>query len=809
MDTLVASLRQAVRSLWRHKGLSALAILCMGLGIGTCVTLFGAANPWLFRPLPYAAPDRLVGLRETIDQRGRQWTQSVLILPANYLDWRARARSFEDMAAFSRIECNLSRDGEPERVSAARITAGLFPFLGVSPVHGRVFSPEEDVPGSTTAVIGHELWERRFGKDPAVLGRTLMLDGTLHTIVGVMPPRFAFPEYAEVWTPLGLEPGANPERRRLDAMARLKPEISVAQAQEELTAIAAGLALERPDTNRGRGALVQPYLDGLSPPGVVVGLYLLIGAGLFVQLIAAANVANLLLVKAAGQRHEIAVRMALGAGRTRLLRQFLTETLILAGAGSALGILLGSVGARAVAGTSPMRMPFWVDVSLDARVVAFTVAVAAVSALLVSLVPALQAWRGTLVTDLKEGGRALSGAGRARLGRMLVVSEMAVALVLLIGAALMVQSFQRRAVADSGVDGRGVLTAELALAGDAYRQPEQRAAFLEELLRRLRARPEVEEAGTANSLPFPDPMRGGFWTAAFEIEGQLPREGEPAPRAVYFAATARHLPAVGIPLRQGRLFTPEEEAEGREVVVVSEVLAQRFGKEGDALGRQLRLKGGPWLRVVGVAGEVRDTGDMTLVETKPPGQIYVPYRREAPSVVSLAVRTRSDPAAFAESLRGVVRSLDPTLPLQSVFTLDQTRMRAAWVAQMWGQMLSQVAALALILAALGVYGVVSYSVSQRTHEIGIRMAVGAGRAQVLRLVLGDGLRLALQAAGLGLLAALGLTGALARLLYGVGALDPPTLLGCAGALLLAALLATTFPAWRGTRVDPIVALRSE
>jgi predicted permease len=807
MEMLVVSLRRARRSLWRHKGLSALAILCMGLGIGTCVTLFSAANPWLFRPLPYAAPDRLVGLRETVDQLGREWTQSVLLSPANYLDWRARARSFEDMATFARLEYNLSRDGEPERVPAAQITGGLFPFLGVSPVHGRVFAAEEDRPGSAVALIGHALWERRFGKDPAVLGRTITLDGTLHTIVGVMPPRFAFPEYAEVWTPLGLGPGASRDRHRLDALARLKPGISVAQAQADLSAVAAGLAQEHPDTNRGRGALVRPYLETQTPPGVVMGLYLLIGAGLFVQLIASLNVANLLLVKAAGQRHEIALRLALGAGRARVLHQFLLETLLLTAAGCALGVLLGSLGARAVVGSTPVRPPFWVDFSLDARVVAFTIAVAALSALLVGLVPALQARHANLLEDLKEGGRTMAAAGRARLGRVLVVSELAAALVLLIGAALMVQSFQQRSGADPGLDAHGVLTAELALSGDSYREPEQRAAFLEELLRRLRARPEVQEAGASNALPFPDPLKGGWWTRAFEIEGQP--EPERAPRAVYFAGTAGHLPAVGIPLRQGRLFTPEEEVEGRDVAVVSETLAQRFWKADDPLGKRLRLQGGPWLRVVGVAGEVRDAGDMTLIDAKPPGQIYVPYRRHAPPVVSLAVRTRSDPALFAENLRGVVRSLDPALPVQSVFTLDEVRLRSAWVARMWGQMLSQVAALALILAALGVYGVVSYSVSQRTHEIGIRMAVGADRGRVLRLVLGDGMRLGLRAVAVGTLGALLVTRSLARLLHGVSALDPLTFVACAAALLLAALVASYAPAWRGTRVDPMVALRAE
>jgi putative ABC transport system permease protein len=385
-----------------------------------------------------------------------------------------------------------------------------------------------------------------------------------------------------------------------------------------------------------------------------------------------------------------------------------------------------------------------------------------------------------------------------------------VALVLLIGAALMVQSFLRRYQQDTGLDGKGVITARLALAGEVYAEPAQRAAFLEELVRRLRARPEVEEAGVANGLPFPDPLQGQIWSRPYQIEGQ-PLEKENAPHASYFSATAGHVSALGIPLTQGRLFTPEEEAEGRPVVVVSEALARRAWGSSDPLGRRLRLdtEEGPWHRVVGVVRDVRSGGDMHLADSRSAEQVYVPYRSDAWKEVSLTVRTRSDPARFADSLRQTLRALDPTLPAHAVFTLDDVRLRSAWVSRMWGTMLAQVAALALVLAALGVYGVVSYSVSQRTHEIGIRMAVGAGRGHVLRLVLGDGLRLALLAVAAGLLGAFALTRALARLLYGVGALDPLTFAGCAAALLLAALVATGAPAWRGTRVDPMVALRSE
>ncbi len=808
MDHLVLTFRYAVRSLLRFKTLSILAILCMGLGIGTCVTLFSAINPWLFRPLPFPAGDRLVGLRETLPDGGGQWSGQTALSAPNYLDWQARARSFDGMGAFERTSYNLGLEGEPERVPAARITASLFPTLGMAPVVGRLFDAEEDRPGSAVALISTSLWQRRFGQDPAVVGRPLRLDGRQYTIAGVMPEHFAFPEYAEVWTPLGLEVGAGKrDEHRLDAAARLRRGTTVASAQAEAKAIAAQLAREHPDSNEGRSVIVRRFQDGLTPPGVMIGMYMVLVSGLFVQLIAGANVANLLLVKAAGQRHDTALRFALGARRIHVMWQSMVEALLLVTGGGALGLLLGSIGAGRLAFGSPVEPPFWARVTLDWRVVAFTVAVTALSALLVSLVPALHGGRARLVDELKDSGRTTAGGARGRLGRLLAVSELAAALLLLIGASLMVQSFQRRYAAEAGVDSHGVLTARLALAGDAYRNASQRALFVEELLRRVSGQADVVQAGAANFLPFAD-VDSRWWSTDYEVEGQ-PIEANRAPRAVHFIVTRGFTAAAGISVRAGRAFTPEEENEGREAVLVSEGLARRHWGTADPIGRRLRLEGGPWLRVVGVTKDIQDVADMLLIENKPAAQVFVPYRLASPAEVVLAVRTRSDPVRFSDVLRATVRSLDPTLPLQSVFTLDEVRARTAWVARLWGQMLAEVAVLALVLAVLGVYGVVSYSVSQRTHEIGIRMAVGASRGRVMRLVLGDGVRLSLQAAALGLLGAVAMTRSLARLLYGVGALDPATLVGCTAALVLVALVASGAPAWRGTRVDPVVALRSE
>ena len=801
MGTIVREFRFALRSLLRTWGLSTMAVLCMGLGIGVCATLFASANPWLFRPLPYAEPDRLVALRETLSQGGTEH-----LSPPDYLDWASRSRSFEGFGAFERTDSNLTTDEEPERVPGARITATLFPLLGKTPVLGRGFRAEEDGPGGQPVVLlGYRLWQRQFGGEAEALGKVLKLDGVAHTVVGVMPEGFAFPEYAEVWTPLGLTPGSEDRHvHRLDTLARLRSGITLDQARVDLERVAADLAIEYPDTHRGRGARVTTMLDDLTPPGVAAGLRLMVAAGLFVQLIACANVANLLLARAATRKRETAVTLALGAGRGRLLQRCLTEALLLSAAGAGLGLLLASGGMAKTFGEIPLRPPFWAVPELDGRVLAFTVAVAVLSAFLVSLAPMLQARRADIVGDLKEGARSGS---RARLGSVLVVAELGLSLVLLVGATLLIRSFMNRFDSGAGFATNGILTARLAFSGDAYADPARRADFLEELVRRLKHRASVVDAGFANGLPFPDAAFGGWWSRTLEIEGR-PVEPEQRPTANYGPATGGYLRTLGLPLVAGRLFSAEEEAEGRGVVVVSDGLARRLW-EGDAVGRRLRFTEGAWLEVTGVVKETRDAGDVIGVGGRPAGQVYVPYRHDPWPSVSLVMRTGDDPSGMASVLRDELRGLDRTLPLQSVFTLDEVRARAVWVPRLWGRMLAGVAVFALILAALGVYGVVSHTVSQRTHELGVRIAIGADRGDVLRLVLGQGLRLALGAAAAGLVGAIALSGALSGLLYGVDALDPATLLGSATLLTLVAVAASYGPAWRATRVDPLTALRRE
>ncbi len=809
MHTLANDLRYAFRSIVRYRALTGAAVVCMVLGIGVSTTLFGSVNPWLFRPLPYPKPDRLVRLRETEPERGDRAGRTSDVSGPNYLDWRERSRSFAGMGAYDRTQLNLSIGDVPERIHAARITWTLFPTLQIQPVIGRGFAEEEDRPqGPRVALISHRLWQQRFDSDPAVTGRTLLLDGAPHAIVGVMPPVFAFPEYAEAWTPLGLRADAARDERGLEVVARLADGVETKRAESELATVATALAREYPDANEGRGARADPLLEVMTPPGVVIGLALLLAAGIFVQLIACANVANLLLAKAIAQRREVAMRLALGASRGRLLRQFLIESLLLSAAGAGLGFLAATWGVQQLVAGTPVQPPFWAVYDLDLRAVAFVVGVTCASALVVGLVPALQAGRTSVLDAVREDSRTVAGGSRGRLARLLVVSQLAAALVLLVGAALMVQSFARRYAIDPGFDAKPALTARLSLSGDGYADPRHRADLLEELVRRLRDRPDVVEAGITNALPFSDPLSGGWWARRFEAEGR-PNERGHEPAAAYYTVSSGYMRATGLRLRVGRLFSAEEEAEGRDVAVISDDLAARLWSGSDPVGRRLRVDAGPWLRVVGVTAETREGGDMLLADAKPSGQIYVPYRCDFPQAVSLVLHARSDPAGLAGALRETVQSLDASLPVDSVFTLAEVRARASWVAQLWGRMLSQVAALALILATLGVYGIVSHMVSQRTHEIGIRMALGARRGDVVRLVVRQGARLALQAVAVGLLATLLFTGALASLLYGVDARDPATLLGCAALLTLTVLVASCAPAWRATRVDPIAALRAE
>jgi putative ABC transport system permease protein len=805
VNELWGDVRHGLRVLARNRGPSLLAVLCLGLGIGLHTTMFAGADPWLFRPLPYAEPERLAGMRE-LDPRG----SLRLVSSPTFFVWKDESRSFADVGAVVRSGFNLSTEAEPERIQGALVTPSLFPMLGAQPVEGRLFASKEGDPGGPpVCLIGDNLWRRRFDGRAGVIGGTLKIDGEVHTIVGRMPPGWGFPEYAEVWTPLRLDPGTRDRTRRgLDVIARLGPGQSFESARRELEALAGRVAGEHPDTSAGWRFRMTPLLEGLTPPGVRTALRLMLGAAGFVLLIACANVANLLLAQSIDRRREIATRLALGAGPWPLLRERLVESLLLALAGGALGIPLARWGTALLSGAIPVQMPFWAVMAVNPRVLAVTLVSCVLASVAAGLLPALDAASLDVKNALQDGGRASSAGMRSRrLGNALVAAELAASVVLLSGALLMVRSFRERERFDLGFKPEGALAARLTLSGVSYREASARAAFLDEVVRRAHALPGVEAAAALTSLPVNDEFGGGWSMDVLELDG-LPTPAAARPSTLVLGSTAEGFAALGLAIRDGRGFHESEVASGADVAVISESVAHRFGPGQDPLGRHLRLGEGDWLRVVGVAREVREPDSVLGIDFKPQGQVYVPYLRLPFPTVIVAVRGR-EPAALADALRREVRALDPLLPVYEARTLVESRRRADWVARLWGQMLAWAAAVGALLACVGVYGVVARNVVRRTQEIGVRMALGAERGAVLSLVLGQGFRLSLLGVGVGMIGALVVTRALSGLLYGVSAADPATLLGSAFVLGGVALLATYFPARRATTVDPIAALRAE
>jgi putative ABC transport system permease protein len=810
MRELWHDVRHGARVLIHHRGTFVLAALCLGLGVGINTTMFASADPWLFRSLPYTEPERLATVREV---RGSD-AASELSTPS-FLEWSRASRAFSAWGAFVRVGYNLSTAEEPERVQGATITASLFPMLGARPVVGRPFQAEEDDTGAgRVCLISHALAQRRFTQVELAVGRTLTIDGQDHTIVGVMPRGWAFPEYAEIWKPLSLaatEPGdaaSDRTRRRLDVIARLRPEASFEAAEAELDAAARRAAREHPESNAGWGARVRPLAEDMTPPGVRVALVLMLVATGFVLLIACANVATLLLAQALDRRREIATRIALGAGPGRLIRQLLAESLLLSFAGGVLGIGLAVYGMDFMASLTPVRLPFWATTGINLRVLAATLASCVVASIAFGLLPALEAARIDVRSSLQEGGRGSSvGARTRRLGERLVATELALALVLASGAGIMLRSFWERQRAPLGFELRNALVARVSLSGERYRNPAARAAFVDAALRRVSSVPGVEAVAATTALPMSDELGSGWAAVAFEVEG-TPLPPVERPTALYASATAHLLRALGLPLVKGRTFRESEIADAAPVALVNEDLARRFWPQADAVGRRLRLADGAWLSIIGVVGDTREPSSILGFGAKPSGQIYLPYTRDAGDTLALVVRGPQRPG-LAQAVMAAVGGADRALPVYGVRTLEEARRLADWVAAMWGQLLAWAAGGGVLLTCTGIYGVVSRGVARRSHEIGVRMALGADRRAVVGLVLRQGMRLGLIGIAAGVVGSLLLMRALSGLIYGVSPYDPPTLACAALALAGLTLLATYGPALRATRVDPMRALRSE
>ena len=804
MDSLRQDLLFALRSLLKSPGFTAIAVLCMALGIAANVFVYSPVNAILIRPLPYREPERLVHVNTWRAGEARESWQDWSW--PDYQDVREGLRDvLVETGAFGGGTWNVGGMAEPERVKGSRVTASLFPMLGLRPALGRFFRPEEDLEGRV-AILGHGLWQRKFGADPGVLGRAVTINGVPYTVVGVMEEGVRFPETDDLWLPPEV-PEAQRARRDVVAwqfLARLAPGVSEPAANGRLAAFMRTLAERHPDTNRELGAWMQELSEDVRAE--VRSIFLtMVGAVAFVLLIACSNVANLLLARGSARQRELAVRLSMGATRARLVRQLLTESLLLALLGGVFGVLLGAWGTEAfVRWGIPSTVPFWMRFDVDRTVMLLTLGVTVLAGLVFGVVPALRLSAPELQRTLKEaGGRG--GSANAVIGRLrsgLVVSQLALSLVLLAGAALMVQSFLRSRTASLGFDPDNVLTVQVALAGDRYATDSSRALARRELLDGLQALPGVRGAALAGWVPI-----GQCCTSeAYRLAG---RSYEPVdvPVALSNAVTPGYFGTFGIRILRGREFTTADGPGASRVALVSESMARREWPGGEAIGQVVTIGGDSTpVSIVGVVSDVvaRVISDRTRRE-----HLYVPLDQSQSTGANIVLRTAGDPYGLVTAVKRVVAAVDRDLPVSRVLSMDHLIRDRMFEGRVYGAMFAIFGVAALLLASAGLYGVMSYSVAQRTQEVGVRMALGARPRNVLGLMLGSSVRLLGLGIVLGVPAAIGLAQVLRGVLYGISATDPATFLVIPLVLAAVAMLASWVPARRATRVDPIIALRTE
>src|SRR5215207_6705897 len=804
----VEDLRQDIvfglRVLRRNPVFSLVAVVTLALGIGANTALFSITNAVVFRPLPFPEPERLLTLWET---SAKSETARLIVSPANYFDWREQARSFEEMGAYTEDFYNISEDDtRPERVAGANATPSLFRALGVRPLLGRVFGPEDERPGAEGVVLlSHGLWQRRFGGDPNVVGKSVKLNGPAYTVVGVLPPDFIIsPRRYELYRPISFSDSQRVNRRGryLTVLARLRSGVTAEQARAEMNAVGSRLAAQYPEENVGRSATIDP-LDKTITWNTRTALLTLLGAVGFVLLIACANVANLLLGQAAGRRKEMAVRAALGAGRLRLVRQMLTESLTLSLLGGLAGLLLAKWGVGLLVSLSPASLPRAEGAGLDLRVLGFALSVSALTGLAFGLVPALQASKVEL-TDALKSVRSTGGGRRSLARGALVAAEAALSLVLLVGAGLLVKSFVRLTGVELGFDPTHVVAADISLPY-RYNTQEKRAEFYRQLLTRVESLPGVSSAAVSQSVPLSGEEHG----AQFMVVGREPApDGSDRHGSIFHRVSEGYFKTLGVRLLRGRNLNERDTAGAPGVALINESLARRVFPGEDPLGKQIVLAADDTPRPREIVGVVSDTRYVTP-NLEPYSEIYVSYLAEPWFHMSLVVRVAGDPAASVDGMREGLSALDKEVPLANVKEMEEYVHDSLSPQRFSALLLTLFAVAALGLAALGVYGVISNSVARRTHEIGIRLALGARRGDVLRLVVGQGMRPVLLGLGAGLAGALALTRVLESLLYGVSAFDPSVFAGVSLLLAATALVACYLPARRATRVDPMRALRHE
>jgi len=809
VSDLLHDLKYGARALLARPGFSVIAVLALALGIGANTAIFSIVNTVLMRPLPYEASERLVMLWHAYPLSNLP--RATLSVPS-YVEYRDHVDAFESVAAVTPWNSNLSGSGEPERVQGARVTANFLKTVGVTMAHGRDFLAEEDRPGSERVVVLTDgLWRRRFGADPGIVGATVSINGEAHTVVGVLPPGFAFFRPVDLFKPIAFTPEqAAPENHGfefLGCVARLKPGVTFARARAELDATATRLRDQFYE--EGWTILMNPLVEEVTGE-VRPTLYLLLAAVGCLLLIACANVANLLLARGTARQKEMAVRAALGAGRGRIVRQLLTESVLLGLTGGACGLLVAYWGLQALLAAVPEQQLQVVlagrGVGLDGTVLAFTLGISVVTGVLFGLVPAFAAARPNLSGMLKEGGREGAG-GRHRMLGVFVVSQVAIAMVLLVGAGLLIRSMGALRAVDPGFDARGLLTMRVFLPETRYAEPAQINGFFDAVQPRLQALPGVTAAAMISNLP----MGGDNSSGSFQIENRPVQEGQPSPHGDSHYVTPGYFEAMGIALVKGRLFEARDTAEATPAIIIDEVLAGHFFPGDDPVGHRISKFGegtteAPvWRTVVGVVRHVAKYG----LDGRVKDQYYFPAAQRPQRSMFLVVRTAGDPAGLATAVRAAVRAVDPDMPVFKVMTMQRVIEDTLVGRRFTAMLLVIFAVVALVLAAVGLYGVIAYAVSQRTHEIGIRMALGARVEDVVRMVVRQGLRLAAIGLLVGAVAALATTRFLSSLLFGVGAADPMTFIVIPAILALVALVASWLPARRAARVDPMTALRGE